>query len=401
MKPDTTTKFLDDSGLLQAETKDFTDIENRFWWLAGSVEAASDHPLARSIVQHAQSVVQLTDADEFKATEGRGVSATVWGANSTGVEIFLGNRAHLESANIAIDAVTRGKLDTWAVEHENSACTLIFVHTKTQFIGAIAVRDSAQQGVTQVIRDLQDSGIHVVMCTGDNKRTAQAIADEVGIIDVVAEQLPSDKVACVRQCQADFGPTCMVGDGINDAPALAQADLGVSIGAGVYLSADSSDVILVRSRLVDFHTFLSLSRATVRCIYRNFIWAFMFNGVCLPIATGIFYPFAISPMVAGIAMAMSSVLVVTSSLTLRYFEPTMTAGDKPFPAGIWGGIKKGARKAKRKLKGALRKKGDRTRLLSPYATSQGSGNRDVAPLVGFTRAAIARGDRSSMIFCLG
>ena len=251
-----TTKILE-SAHLQADS---SDAESRFWWLAGSVEAASDHPLARSIVQHAQNVVQLTDADDFKATEGRGVAATVWGANKQSVEIFLGNRAHLESSNIEIEPLARGKLDEWALEHENTACTLIYVHTKTHFMGAIALRDSVQQGVKAVIQGLQDSGIHIVMCTGDNKRTAQAIANEVGIIDVVAEQLPSDKVTCVKQCQADFGTTCMVGDGINDAPALAQANLGVSIGAGVYLSADSSDVILVRSRLVDFHTFLSLSR---------------------------------------------------------------------------------------------------------------------------------------------
>jgi Cu+-exporting ATPase len=244
---------------------------------------------------------------------------TTLNCQGTDIELRVGNEKFFKEH--CVDKQEQQLLAPWIHTHQVEACTVVIPHINGRALGAIALRDKIQTGAGDVISFLKSRGIRVVMLTGDHNRTAQAIANEVGVDEVVSNALPSDKVECVKRCQED-GRVCMVGDGINDAPAMSQADLGVAIGAGSFLTTEAADVVLVRSDLKDFFAFYTLCRSTVYTIYRNFLWAFIFNFVSLPIAAGLFYPnVMIPPLYAGIAMGFSSVLVVTSSLLLRSFTP--------------------------------------------------------------------------------
>jgi len=221
--------------------------------------------------------------------------------------------------------------------------TVALLHIDGLAYGAVALQDPIRDEAAWVVKYLEDTlGLEVWMCTGDNSATATAVAREVGISNVVAEALPATKSECVRQLQ-EQGKTgkrriCFVGDGINDSPALAQADLGIAIGVGAQLAVEAAEVALVRAELYDLVSMLALSRKTIRTIFMNFFWAFCFNFVCLPLAAGVFWPWAhIPPLAAGIGMASSSCLVVMSSLLIQTFKPPTKDSASPI-ASLWSKV---------------------------------------------------------------
>eukprot|EP00930_Biecheleria_cincta_P096170 TRINITY_DN88043_c0_g1_i1.p1 TRINITY_DN88043_c0_g1~~TRINITY_DN88043_c0_g1_i1.p1 ORF type:complete len:1157 (+),score=212.55 TRINITY_DN88043_c0_g1_i1:28-3471(+) len=308
------------------------ELEDCFWWLLGTLESASDHPLAKCIQTEVLSMAHLPSIvapRDFEYLSGRGLRCRV--EQLGGVEARVGNLSFFEES---LQRISKGQtqpagaseLLDWTTSLQRAGHTVVLLHINGLPMGAVAMKDSIRPDAPWVIDHLTNRlGLDVWLCTGDNTATAQTIAAEVGIRNVVAEALPSAKSACVRQLQQEGSGekrVAFVGDGINDSPALAQADVGIAIGVGAQIVVEAADVALVRSELSDCVTFLALSQATFRTIMLNFFWAFCFNFLCLPMAAGIFYPrIHIPPLAAGIGMAASSCLVVFSSLRLRHFRP--------------------------------------------------------------------------------
>lgn len=272
--------------------------------ITASAERASEHPLAQAIVAKAQAEgIKLTSPDDFEALSGQGVRANV--DNKT---IFIGSPRFIQGQNIALDDAL-ADVDRL----QSQARTVVVVAFDGALAGLIAIADTVKPTSVTAIADLHRMGLRVVMMTGDNERTARAIAEEVGISDVHAEVLPADKSNVIAQLQAEGKRVAMVGDGINDAPALAQANVGIAIGTGTDVAMEASDVTLISGDLTAVAKSLRLSKATMRTIYQNLFWAFIYNIILIPVAMmGL-----LIPMFAAAAMAFSSFFVVTNSLRLR------------------------------------------------------------------------------------
>ena len=292
--------------------------------LAASVEARSEHPLAVAIVERAkQEGLPLRDAADFAATAGQGVSAVV-----DGQRILAGNLKMMREAGVPLEG-----LDSAAAEWANQGKTPLYFSREGRMLGLIALEDEVKPTSRAAIDAMKAMGMKVVMLTGDNKATAAAIQRRMGISRVVAEVMPQDKEEEVRRLQAEGHKVAMIGDGINDAPALARADVGIAIGAGTDVAIESADIVLMKSDLMDAVTAVQLSRATIRNIKQNLFWAFFYNSVGIPLAAGVFYGllgWKLNPMFGAAAMSLSSVCVVSNALRLKLFKPKFPAAS---PAG--------------------------------------------------------------------
>ncbi len=289
--------------------------ETQVLQLAASAEVSSEHPLGEAIVNQAKEAdIPFLPVEKFQALPGHGIQVTL-----AKQKYYLGNKKLLVDHQIAMD-FAKVDADRFASEGK----TPMFVATDIALIGIIAVADTIKDTSLAAIEKLHHMGIQVVMITGDNEQTAQAIAKQVGIDRVLSEVLPEDKAAEVEKLQAENLHVAMVGDGINDAPALAQADIGIAIGSGTDVAIESADIVLMRSDLRDVPSAIELSRATIKNIRENLFWAFAYNIVGIPFAMGIFHIFGgplLNPMIAGAAMSFSSVSVVVNALRLRRFKP--------------------------------------------------------------------------------
>lgn len=306
------TVIFDKTGTITVGEPKVTDIEGKaseVLKFAAALENASEHPLAAAVLAKAKEKnVALAKVATFKAVEGKGVTGKV-----DGKAAFIGNAKLVEELGAALSA----KLEWDAKTLEAQAKTVIFVGEVKQVIGLIAVQDTPKESAVSAIAALKAKGYRTVMLTGDNQSTAQAIADQVGIDEVVAGVLPGDKAHHVKMLQQS-GRVAFVGDGINDAPALAEADLGIAMGSGTDVAIESGGIVLVKNNLEDVVRALQLSQKTFGRIKINLFWAFIYNVIGIPIAAGAlaWNGFVLSPALAGIAMALSSVSVVVSSLLL-------------------------------------------------------------------------------------
>lgn len=289
--------------------------ENDVLALAASAETGSEHPLGEAIVEGAKErQLTLKEVTDFEAIPGHGIQVTV-----DGQKLLLGNQKLMRENTIdLLSAVTDS--DRLASEGK----TPMFIASEQQLIGIVAVADTIKENSLAAIDKLHRMGIQVAMITGDNKRTAEAIAKQVGIDRVFSEVLPEDKANEVKKLQEEGLYVAMVGDGINDAPALAQADVGIAIGSGTDVAIESADIVLMRSDLMDVPTAIELSRATIKNIKENLFWAFAYNVLGIPVAMGVLHIFGgplLNPMIAGAAMSFSSVSVLLNALRLRRFKP--------------------------------------------------------------------------------
>lgn len=283
--------------------------------LAASAEKGSEHPLGEAIVKGAEERgLKLVKADDFKAIPGHGIEVMI-----DGKAILAGNKKLMKESQILIENMSEIS-DQLAGEGK----TPMYIALDGQLAGIVAVADTVKENSKKAIEKLHAMGIEVVMITGDNRRTAEAIARQVGIDQVLAEVLPEYKAREVRKLQEKGKKVAMVGDGINDAPALAQADIGIAIGSGTDVAMESADIVLMRSDLMDVTTAIQLSKSTIRNIKQNLFWAFGYNTIGIPVAMGILHLFGgplLNPMIAGAAMSLSSVSVLTNALRLKRFKP--------------------------------------------------------------------------------
>ncbi|WP_445512803.1 heavy metal translocating P-type ATPase [Streptococcus suis] len=282
--------------------------------LAASSEQFSEHPLAQALLQAAQTEkIDLLPATDFQALSGRGLSVTI--AEQT---IYLGNERLMREQGID---VSQGRAVAEAFAHQ--AKTPVLLATQQELLAVIAIADKVKETSRQAVQALQTMGLEVVMLTGDNEKTAQAIAKEVGIEQVVSQVMPDDKANQVKLLQEQGKTVAMVGDGINDAPALAQAHVGLAIGSGTDIAIESADIVLMHSDILDVVKAVKLSQATMRTIKQNLFWAFAYNVIGIPIAMGLLHVFGgplLNPMFAGAAMALSSVSVVLNALRLKTYK---------------------------------------------------------------------------------
>ena len=290
--------------------------EEELLTLAASAEKGSEHPLGEAIVKEAEERgLTLRKTDFFDAITGQGIEVTV-----EGDDLLLGNRKLMDENDVEVGELAEVS-DRLAAEGK----TPMFIAVEEEIAGIIAVADTVKETSVKAIEKLHKMGLHVAMITGDNKRTAEAIAKEVGIDRVLSEVLPEDKANEVKKLQEEGRKVAMVGDGINDAPALAQADIGIAIGSGTDVAMESADIVLMRSDLMDVPTAVELSKATIRNIKQNLFWAFGYNILGIPVAMGILYLFGgplLNPMIAGAAMSFSSVSVLLNALRLKGFKPS-------------------------------------------------------------------------------
>ena len=324
------TVILDKTGTITSGHPEVTDIEvldpsmspEEFLSRAAALEAGSEHPLAQAVVEKAKGDgVSSVQAEDFQARTGRGVSARI-----SGKTWLAGNLAFMEEEKAMgpeqETALVREKMGQYASQGKTP---LLFVRDG-QAAGIIAVADTIRETSRAAIRKFKEMGLTVVMLTGDNKVTAEAIRKELDIAEAVSDVLPTEKEACVRSWQEKGHKVAMVGDGINDAPALTRADIGIAIGAGTDIAIDSADVVLMKDSLQDVVTAIELSRAVVRNIHMNLFWAFFYNVLGIPVAAGALFPafgLRLSPMIGSAAMSLSSVCVVTNALRLRFFKPAL------------------------------------------------------------------------------
>lgn len=305
--------------------------------LVAAVERESEHPLARAIVAHATAQgAPGVVATDFRNVPGHGATATVEGRR-----VMVGNRRLLADAGVELGPLA-ARRDALAA----SGRTSVLVAVDERAVGVIALADAARETSASAVAAMHESGIEVVMLTGDNEATARRIAEELGIDTVIAEVLPGDKAQKVGQLQADGKRVAMVGDGVNDAPALAQADVGIAIGAGTDVAIETADIVLMRSDPLDVPVALRIGRGTLRKMRQNLGWAIGYNALALPIAAGVFYPafgISLSPEIAALSMSGSSVIVAVNALLLKRLPLPATEGhdgagsvvdpDQPVPAG--------------------------------------------------------------------
>lgn len=285
--------------------------------LAAAAEKGSEHPLGEAIVRGAnERSLVLAEATDFQAIPGHGIAVVIGGR-----QVLLGNARLMERESIAVPGDVHGQTDADRLAGEGK--TPMFLAVDGRYAGIIAVADTVKPSSAKAIAQLHKMGIQVAMITGDNRKTAQAIAAQVGIDRVLAEVLPADKASEVKKLQAEGHVVAMVGDGINDAPALAQADVGIAIGSGTDVAMASADIVLMRSDLLEVATAIQLSRSTIRNIKQNLFWAFGYNVLGIPVAAGLLYAFGgptLNPIIAAAAMSMSSVSVLTNALRLKTFK---------------------------------------------------------------------------------
>lgn len=289
--------------------------EKELLQLTASAEKGSEHPLGEAIVKGAEEKgLEFKKLDSFNAIPGHGIEVTIEGKN-----ILAGNRKLMVERQISLENLEKSS-DKLAEEGK----TPMYIAIDNKIAGIIAVADTVKENSKRAIELLHKMGIQVAMITGDNRRTAEAIAKQVGIDIVLAEVLPEDKANEVKKLQGQGKKVAMVGDGINDAPALAQADIGIAIGSGTDVAMESADIVLMRSDLMDVPTAIQLSKSTIRNIKQNLFWAFAYNTLGIPIAMGVLHLFGgplLNPMFAGAAMSLSSVSVLTNALRLKKFKP--------------------------------------------------------------------------------
>lgn len=319
------TVVLDKTGTITQGKPVVTDVvdggigRDKLLSVAASLEKLSEHPLSEAIVAEAEKEqLALFPVTDFAQIPGQGISGSI-----RGKKCLAGNRRMMEANGISDDALlSRGE----ALAEDGK--TPLYFASEGRLIGLIAVADVVKPTSAQAIAELSGMGIEVVMLTGDNARTAEAIRRQVGVDRVVAEVLPQDKEREIRRLQEGGKKVAMVGDGINDAPALARAGVGIAIGAGTDVAIESADIVLMRSDLLDVSTAVQLSRAVIRNIKQNLFWAFFYNAIGIPIAAGVFYPafhLKMNPMLGALAMSFSSVFVVSNALRLRWFKAKHTA----------------------------------------------------------------------------
>ena len=327
------TVIMDKTGTLTEGKPVVTDIysigidENELLALAASAEKPSEHPLAGALIEDAEKKgINLFEAEDFRAVSGRGVTATV-----DGRKILAGNKYFMSENGIDVSVFEQKEK-----EYSDLGKTVLYFAGENSPLGLIAVQDVPKKTSRAAVKCLRDMGIDVIMLTGDNKRTAEAIARSLGITNVVSEVMPQDKEAVVRSVQEKGGRTAMIGDGINDAPALARADVGIAIGAGTDVAIESADIVLMKSDLMDAVTAIKLSKATIKNVKENLFWAFFYNIICIPLAAGVWFPafgIKLSPMIGAAAMSMSSVCVVSNALRLKFFKADNNCVLDDEPAG--------------------------------------------------------------------
>lgn len=321
---------LDKTGTITKGEPKVTDIipsegilEDELLEMAYKLEKKSEHPLARAIITRVEDTLDTTDMSEitdFQAVPGNGLSG------KAGEDILTGGNAGFISKNAEITREVQRKAENLAEEGK----TPLFFSKNGKFTGIIAVADVMKEDSPQAIRELQNMGIHVVMLTGDNEKTARAIGKQAGVDEVIAGVLPDGKESIIRSLKRK-GKVAMVGDGINDAPALTRADMGIAIGAGTDIAIDAADVVLMKSRLSDVPAAIRLSRATLKNIHENLFWAFFYNMIGIPLAAGVWYPlfgWKLNPMFGAAAMSLSSFCVVTNALRLNWFRMYDAKKDK-------------------------------------------------------------------------
>ncbi len=327
------TVVLDKTGTITSGHPSVTDIvilapslqEDDFLAEAAAAEAGSEHPLAQAVVEQAKERgLGLPQAESFEAVSGRGIRARVGGA-----EWLAGNAAFMRENGLLHEAgentdPAENRIRTEVARLAGEGKTPLLFAKDGQIQGIIAVADTIRESSRAAIRRFGEMGLHVVMLTGDNRVTAEAIRRELGIETAISDVLPTEKEAHIRALQEKGHKVAMVGDGINDAPALTRADIGIAIGAGTDIAIESADVVLMKDSLQDVAAAIELSRAVVRNIHMNLFWAFFYNILGIPVAAGVLYPLfqlRLSPMIGSAAMSLSSVCVVTNALRLRFFKP--------------------------------------------------------------------------------
>jgi len=310
------TLIVDKTGTLTEGKPRLTDVvaaggidENELLSLAAALEKGSEHPLAEAIVEGAATRgLRLADAVDFEAVTGKGVSGTV-----SGRKVALGNAAMMADLGVATSTA-----NTEALQAEGK--TAMFVAVAGRFAGIVAVADPIKATTAEAIKALHDKGLRIIMATGDNERTAKAIAGRLGIDEVRAGLLPDEKGALVEELRARGAGVAMAGDGVNDAPALAGADVGIAMGTGADVAVESAGITLVKGDLNGIVRARTLAQATIRNIRQNLFFAFLYNVLGVPVAAGVLYPLTgtlLSPMIAAAAMSLSSVSVIANALRLR------------------------------------------------------------------------------------
>lgn len=325
------TVILDKTGTITSGHPEVTDIEvldpsmsrEEFLAQAAALEAGSEHPLAQAVVEKARGDgVSQAKAEDFQARTGRGVSALI-----SGKAWLAGNLAFMKEEKAVASPEEEASVQERMERYASQGKTPLLFARDGQAAGIIAVADTVRETSREAIRRFKEMGLTVVMLTGDNKVTAEAIRKELDIAEAVSDVLPTEKEACVRSWQEKGHKVAMVGDGINDAPALTRADIGIAIGAGTDIAIESADVVLMKDSLQDVVTAIKLSRAVIRNIHMNLFWAFFYNILGIPVAAGALFPafgLRLSPMIGSAAMSLSSVCVVTNALRLRFFKPART-----------------------------------------------------------------------------
>ena len=282
--------------------------------ITASAEKGSEHPLGDAIVKSAEDKgLELYPIEHFESITGQGINATIQGK-----QLLIGNIRLMQEMNIAVEAVL-ADADTLAAQGK----TPMYIALESKLAGIIAVADVVKPGSAKAVKKLMEMGIEVAMITGDNRRTAEAIAKQVGITRVLSEVLPQDKSGEVKKLQQEGRRVAMVGDGINDAPALVQSDIGIAIGSGTDVAMESADIVLMHSDLMDVVTAIQLSKSTIRNIKQNLFWAFAYNVAGIPLAAGVLHIFGgplLNPIFAAAAMSLSSVSVLSNALRLRRFK---------------------------------------------------------------------------------
>lgn len=311
---------LDKTGTITQGTPEVTDIQafgmekQELLKIAGALEKKSEHPLAEAVLKKAEEEgILLPEVQEFQAVPGKGIQGKI-----QGIQYYAGNLKFMEERQIDTSKVEK-QVERLA---EEGKTPLIFA-TEEQVLGILAAADLVKPTSAQAIRELKKLGIQVIMLTGDNERTAKAIQKQLDLDTVIAEVLPQDKEREVAKLQAEGKTVAMVGDGVNDAPALARADVGIAIGAGTDVAIESADIVLTKNDLLDVVTAVGLSKAVIRNIKENLFWAFFYNACGIPLAAGLLYPvfgLKLSPMFGAAAMSLSSLFVVSNALRLRFFH---------------------------------------------------------------------------------
>ena len=325
------TVVLDKTGTVTMGQPRVTDIlcvpgvtEEELLCVAASAEKPSEHPLAHAIVEESQARhIPLCPVSGFRSVPGGGIQATL-----SGEAVLAGNAGYQAQNGVSLAAM---EADAHRLAEDGK--TPLFFAESGRLLGCVAVADVVKPDSAKAIAALRRMGRRVVLLTGDNQRTANAIARQIGVDQVIAQVLPQDKAKCVAQLQQQGQRVAMVGDGVNDAPALAQADVGLAIGAGTDIAIESADVVLMKSSLLDIPAAMDLSRAVLRNIKQNLFWAFFYNSIGIPVAAGVLYPalhLTLNPMLAAAAMSLSSVCVVSNALRLRGWKPPVFT-DQPVP----------------------------------------------------------------------